>query len=175
MTVILDTAPWWATLSAGHLVAFIFPSAEGDAALEKARPALILSVDRNGDELVATVAYGTTRSTRANVGRELHVRSENDRATAGLHRPTRFVGARIVRVPLSSPRFVLSRSGSAILGRLPEHLHPRLADIAAQAGRVPLGRRRRGLRRPRRDGQTGLTEHLRPRSCPQAELPRQAE
>ena len=153
MTLTTQTAAWRQTLSAGHVVSFTFPCAEGDDSLEKNRPALILAVDRSGPKPMATVAYGTSRRTDANTGLELHVRRLADLAAAGLHRRTRFVGARTAIVPLTSPRFVTCRAGTAIFGALPAHLHPRLADVAARChiwrrkDDIPSRRTRQGRRR----------------------------
>lgn len=155
MNMTTQTAAWRQTLSAGHIVSFAFPSAENDDALEKTRPALILSVDRSGPEPLATVAYGTSRRTDANTGLELHVRTPADIAAAGLHRRTQFIGARTTTVPLTSARFVTSRAGTAVLGALPDHLQARLAHVASRyhtwhrndgnsSHRTHLGRRRSG-------------------------------
>ena len=137
MTLTTQTVDWRETLAAGQIVSFVFPSAEGAHNLEKNRPALILSVDRSGPEALATVAYGTSRRTDANTGLELHVRSTVDMAMAGLHRRTRFVGARTTIVPLTSARFVTCRAGTAVLGSLPERLHDRLAQVASRCRSWP--------------------------------------
>ncbi len=156
MTLTTQTADWRETLAAGQIVSFIFPSAEGAGIPEKNRPALILSVDRSGPEPLATVAYGTSRRTDANTGLELHVRSAVDIVTAGLHRKTRFIGARVTTVPLTSTRFVACRAGTAVLGSLPERLHARLAQVALrcqswpQRGRTQSQRTHAGRRYPDR-------------------------
>ncbi len=155
MNMTTQTAAWRQALSAGHIVSFTFPCAEGDDKLEKNRPALILSVDRFGPEPLVTVAYGTSRRTDANTGLELHVRTPADIAAAGLHRRTRFIGARTTTVPLTSVRFVTCRAGTAVLGALPDHLQARLAHVASRchtwhrndgnsSHRTHLGRRRSG-------------------------------
>lgn len=138
-------------VAAGDVVAFVFPSGEGDIELEKARPSLVLHVAQNGDDPLVTVAYGTSRRTAANAGHELHVRKPADLESAGLHRRTRFIGARTVQVPLSSWRFITGRTGTAILGHLPDNLHQRLAQVAALALQNAYISRRSYLRRPRRD------------------------
>jgi hypothetical protein len=83
---------------------------------------------------MATVAYGTSRRTDANKGLELHVRKPADLAVAGLHRKTRFVGARTTTVALSCVRFVPCHSGTPVLGYLAEHLHCRLKQVAPHSG-----------------------------------------
>jgi hypothetical protein len=146
-----DTTSFWRdSLLAGDIVSFVFPSSEGDAELEKARPSLILAIDRDGEEPMATVAYGTSSRTRSNTGLELHVRKSEDINATGLHKRTRFVGARTATVPLSSMRFVECAAGTAVLGRLPEPLLPRLAQVVAGLDRLEdkAGRGRRGCRSP---------------------------
>ncbi len=104
---------------------------------------------------MVTIAYGTSRRTRSNTGLEFHVRKADDIKAAGLHKQTRFVGARTVTVPLSSVRFVECAAGTAVLGRLPQSLHPRLAQVVAgldrREDRARQSRERRspwGRRRP---------------------------
>lgn len=118
---------WQATLAAGDIVNFTYPSTERDAAVEKHRPCLILEIDT--DKAEAVVVYGTAAKSRANVGYELRITRRADLDAASLHKPTRFVGVRHVRVPLSSERFVVSQDGSVRIGRLPQSLHERLDRI----------------------------------------------
>lgn len=140
---------WRDNLLAGDVVSFVFPSSEGDAELEKARPSLVLAVDRVGEEPIALIAYGTSSRTRSNTGLELHVRKSDDIKTAGLHKQTRFVGARTVTAPLSSPRFAECAKGTAVLGRLPAPLHQRVAQVVAVLDRLEeQARRGRGRRSP---------------------------
>lgn len=49
---------WRDRLLAGDIVSFVFPSSEGRAKLEKARPSLVLSIDRTAKETMVTIAYG---------------------------------------------------------------------------------------------------------------------
>lgn len=125
---------WRDTLAPGDIVAFAFPTGEGDAAQEKDRPGLVIAVDRSGAVGEAIIVYGTAAMTRANTGLELHVTAPADMAAARLRKPTRFVGTRLVRVPLDSPRFVRCAAGTAVLGRLPPALHARLDRIRDLAG-----------------------------------------
>jgi hypothetical protein len=137
---------WRETLAAGDIVAFRFPCPD-DPAVEKSRPCLVVEVDRIAGE--AVVIYGTSRWTGPNRGRELHVTGRAACAEAALDRPTRFVGARRVRVPLESPRFVECRDGTAVLGRLGEALRPRLDRLRHGGPRhARRGPRRRPGRRP---------------------------
>jgi hypothetical protein len=124
--MIVHPLTWRDMLAAGDIVAFTYPCPD-DPAAEKCRPCLVLEVDRIAGE--AVLAYGTSRWSGANRGQELHVTRRADRIAASLDRPTRFVGARRVRIPLGSARFVECRSGTAVLGRLGEGLRPRLDRI----------------------------------------------
>lgn len=127
---------WRDTLAAGDIVAFKFPCAD-DPSAEKARPCLVATVDRTLGE--AVIIYGTSRWTGANRGQELHVTGREACAEASLDKPTRFVGLRRVRVPLTSDRFVECREGTAVLGRLgPRH--------SAQLDRIRDARPRRARR-----------------------------
>ena len=133
---------WRDVLAAGDIVAFKFPCID-DPLAEKARPCLIVEVDRVAGE--AVVVYGTSRWTGPNRGHELHVTERADCDEAALDRPTRFVGARRVRVPLACARFVECRQGTAVLGRLGKNFRPRLDRIRHIS---PRHSRRGHLRRP---------------------------
>ncbi|WP_209426823.1 hypothetical protein [Pararhodobacter sp. SW119] len=133
---------WRDTLAAGDIVAFRFPCLDEPLA-EKPRPCLVVDVDRIAGN--AVVVYGTSRWTGPNRGHELHVTGRADCDEASLNRPTRFVGARRVQVPLCCDRFVECRDGTAVLGRLGDSYRPRLDRIR----QVNPRRFRRGhLRRP---------------------------
>lgn len=112
-------------LSVGDIVSFRFPSAEGNHALEKRRPCLVIEAD----DTTFTVAYGTSSRRRSTRGTELAIRLSEDWSSAGLRKPTRFVANRRVRVPADSARLVRSRSGTARIGKLPDGLLPRLEHI----------------------------------------------
>lgn len=117
-----------ATLATGDIVAFRFPSTEGEQLREKERPCLILDTD--GVSIV--VAYGTSSRGRSNRGQDLMINFPKDWSSAGLRRATRFVGARRVRVPVDSARLVPNSAGTPRIGRLPEGLQPRLEGIRAR-------------------------------------------
>ncbi|WP_299821431.1 type II toxin-antitoxin system PemK/MazF family toxin [uncultured Jannaschia sp.] len=161
------TSCWRKTLSAGDIVSFAFPSSERLAEMEKARPSLVLAVDRQDDETMVTVAYGTSSRTRSNTGFELHVRTPEDVAAAGLHKPTRFIGARTVTVPLPSSRFVECAGGTVVLGRVPPQLRLRLEQVARLASQSGSASRRRGCRTPhgRRHRSPPRPERTDPRSA----------
>lgn len=125
----IHRAAWRQTVTAGTIVSFKFPSGEGALGVLKARPALVLHVANGVNDRIATIAYGTSRRTRANVGHELHVRKPADLEQAGLHKRTRFVGRRVVQVPLSDERFVVCATGTAVLGHLPDSMHLRLTQV----------------------------------------------
>ncbi|SFB14824.1 hypothetical protein SAMN05421688_3242 [Poseidonocella pacifica] len=114
------TAAWRNEVSYGDIVSFRFPLAEEDhRGRPKARPCLILDTEERGGQRYALLAYGTTSRRRSNIGYEVHVRRRADCIDAGLDKPTRFVGARRVWVPLTHDGFVVcGATGSAVLGRI---------------------------------------------------------
>jgi hypothetical protein len=128
---LVPPAPWHARLAPGDVVSFRFPVADpGRGARVKKRPCLVLDVRVFEGRRCARIAYGTSVRSRANRGREIRVRRPEGMARAGLNRPTRFVGARCVTVPLDDPRFVVSaRTGSPVLGRLDAGLRARMAEV----------------------------------------------
>ncbi len=141
------SAPWRDALAPGDLVAFVFPSSECEAALEKRRPCLVLEVHRSGGVAEAVVAYGTGAAASRRTARdELPVSLAEDLHHANLRKPTRFLVRRTVRVPLSDARFVESAAGDAVIGRLP----PALLDRLDRIRNGPPVRRVRFLRRPHR-------------------------
>lgn len=111
---------WRDQLAHGDIVLFRFPLSDGsETAPIKARPCVVLDIETIEGERYALVAYGTTSRRRSNVGEEIHVRKREAYTAAGLDRPTRFIGARRVLVPLTHSGFV-SRTGtdSPVIGRL---------------------------------------------------------
>ena len=119
-------------LQVGDIVTALFPHKEGPA--KHARPCLILEV--TDEELL--IAYGTTSKSDANRGLDLSVREDPE--AHGLHRPTRFVCARRLRLPRTDARLVADRHGRLFVGKLGQQYRPRLDDIhceiAAEGPRV---------------------------------------
>ena len=128
-------AAWTTRLAPGDVVSFRFPVDDpGRGAREKKRPCLVLDLPVIAGRRHAWIAYGTSVRSRANRGHELRVRRPEGMARAGLHRATRFVGARSVIVPLDDPRFVVcAATGAPVLGRLDAALRARLAQVRAAA------------------------------------------
>tara|TARA_R110002124_G_scaffold42292_7_gene130338 strand:- start:454 stop:1014 length:561 start_codon:yes stop_codon:yes gene_type:complete len=131
LAISASQADWKATLTAGDIVAYRFPVAEEDGtAAPKMRPCLVLDIETIGGALYALLAYGTSAVTAANKGYEVRVRSGNAVRAAGLHRPTRFVGARRLMVPLDGSGFaVCAATNSPILGRLDETARKRMNSV----------------------------------------------
>lgn len=124
-----STPSWRDDVAPGDIISFVYPSKEDDPCLERPRPCLVLEVDRSGPEPEILVAYGTSALSRANTGYEVRVMQAASMRDAGLHRPTRFVAARRLRVALSSPRIIPCAQGTARIGRLSEDLRPRLERV----------------------------------------------
>lgn len=112
-------------ITRGAVVSCRFPHAESENTPgPSARPALVVRTffDRNDNRWKAIVAYGTSRSTRANTGFEIRLRKEEHLEAAGLHRPTRFTMSRMRILPIDREFFAFAQTGSPVLGFLSEDL-----------------------------------------------------
>lgn len=152
------TAAWRDHISVGDVVLFRYPcAAEDDTEAPKSRPCLVLDIETIGDQRYALLAYGTTSASGANRGYEIRVGAAPDLVDAGLHRPTRFIGARRLLVSLASPNFVpFGGTGAPVVGRLTglvrERMHAVRARIHAErdiAAERRASRRRRSTERAR--------------------------
>jgi hypothetical protein len=125
---------WQANLNVGDIVSYRFPVAEEPgAASPKARPCLVIDVETLAGVRYAVLAYGTTATAGPNRGYEINVRAAEAFAAAGLHKPTRFICARRLLVPLSSPAFVCcAATGAPILGRLTGAERERMNAVRAR-------------------------------------------
>jgi len=143
------TAAWRDHLSHGDIVLFRFPLAEdGETATPKPRPCLVLDVETIGGKRYALLAYGTTSRRKSNVGDAVHVRKRADYIAAGLHEPTRFVGARRILAPLTHSCFALDRhTGSPVIGRIDGDIFERMNEVR---GRIHALRDIRAERRKAR-------------------------
>ena len=127
-------------IAGGSIVSCYFPLTEKpDEPGPVARPALIVKTffDRTEGIWKAAVAYGTSRTSRANAGFEIRITREEGIARAGLHRATRFTLSRMRILPLNDA-FFACLDGTPVLGHLDEGLVQRLdqtlgilAEIAA--------------------------------------------
>jgi len=109
----------------GAVVSCCFPHAENENSPgPSARPALVVRTffDQNDQLWKAIVAYGTSRSTRANAGFEIRLRKPEHLEAAGLHRPTRFTMSRMRILPINRDFFAFAQTGSPVLGYLPDDL-----------------------------------------------------
>lgn len=152
-------------LKKGDIVTALFPRREGPAM--QARPCLIL--EATNDELL--IAYGTTSTSVSNRGLDLSV--SEDLEAHGLHRATRFVCARRLRLARTDDRLVADRHGRLLVGSLGKQFRPCLDDIldalAAEGPRderearerkgIHPGPRRSYLRRNRRHAKGGMGQH----------------
>ncbi len=167
------TVKWQEGLNVGDVVAFRFPVSEEDGtATPKVRPCLVLDIETIAGLNFALLAYGTTSATSANCGYEIPIRASKALCSAGLHRPTRFVGARRLLVPLDATGFVLGRvTGSPVLGQLDGPPRDRMNAVRARihAERdIAADRRasRRGTRRSPRVPRPFVVEQRRSRRIP---------
>ncbi|MBY6091776.1 type II toxin-antitoxin system PemK/MazF family toxin [Maritimibacter alkaliphilus] len=146
-----------AELRRGDIVLLRFPIAEvpheGDeAATPKLRPCLVLEVYERLGRRTASIAYGTSAQTRANRGYSIIAATKSGMETAGLDRPTRFVGLRRITVGLDQSGFEPAEgTASPIIGCLDADLCERMnavhARIQAEADIA------REMRRERREKQ----------------------
>ena len=129
-----DRAPdWHETLRHGDIVLFAFPVADtGSREWPKPRPCLVLDVHELPGARYALLAFGTSAMTDANRGYEIRVRRTEEARACGLHKPTRFVGARRLLVPLSHPGFGGGRLGTPVIGRLTGALFERMNAVRAR-------------------------------------------
>ncbi|MCA0273078.1 MAG: hypothetical protein LCH69_13595 [Proteobacteria bacterium] len=142
------TAGWQSRLTHGDVVMFRYPVADGDGETPKPRPCLILDVVTIAGSTLVTLAYGTTACSSANRGYEIHVTRAEAMRAAGLHRPTRFVGARRITVTTGHPGFAENRAGTPVVGRLGELEFERLNAVRARIhAEADMAAERRATRR----------------------------
>lgn len=129
---------WQAELRRGDVVLFRFPLAEtpsdGDEeTTPKLRPCLVLDVHERLGRRTATIAYGTSAQTRANQGYNIIAASKSGMETAGLDRPTRFVGIRRITVGLDHSGFEPAEgTASPVIGFLDDDLRERMNAVRAR-------------------------------------------
>lgn len=123
--------PWTLTLTYGDIVSFRFPT--DDAAKPKARPCLVLDIVRKRGRRYAVLAYGTSSRCTHNAGQEVQLLNREEATLAGLDRPTRFVGARRVTVPVTSHGFVCcTELKTPVLGRVVGAEYARVLSIRSR-------------------------------------------
>ncbi|MDO6458992.1 type II toxin-antitoxin system PemK/MazF family toxin [Celeribacter halophilus] len=153
---ILAAPDWRETVQRGDIVLFRFPvNKDGEHALPKRRPCLVLDVRTTGDTKFVDLAYGTTSRRRANRGYEVILRHPQSQALAGLDRPTRFVCARRITVSINHSGFIEEGKPRTLLGRLDPPLMERMnavrARIQAEADIAAYKRERQRAEQTRRE------------------------
>ncbi|MDQ1900588.1 hypothetical protein RAH32_09035 [Paracoccus sp. WLY502] len=74
----ITSSGWAAALRPGTVLSFRFPLGEGEGRA-KARPCLVIGVASQDDEAPrVTIAYGTSATSHANRGLDLHLPEPND-------------------------------------------------------------------------------------------------
>lgn len=105
----LNTLPtpmltWGDDLKRGDVVLFRFPCAEEHPVeAPKRRTCLVLEVEDRGGHRFVELAYGTSATSNTNTGDEIHIAAPEERAPAGVRKPTRFVCSRRIWVTLDHP------------------------------------------------------------------------
>lgn len=134
---------WQADLASGDIVLFRYPVADpqNTDAQPKSRPCLVLSTQKFIGKRFATIAYGTSIRSRANRGYEVIVKDPVAQHTAGLDKPTYFIGSRRLIVCLDHPLFDLSGPhGTPVIGHLDGSLQDRLATVVSHMRSVTAQR-----------------------------------
>ncbi|WP_420325823.1 hypothetical protein [Mameliella sp.] len=149
-----DQATWSDSIRVGDIVAFRFPHETDGDELPKVRPTLVLEVDVICGKRHVTLAYGTTSPRRCRgEAYTIDVYGAEEIAEASLRRPTRFYGARRLRVSCDNSWFGLGRDrGTPKIGRLSGESLERLLAVRARIHaerdiRADRTRQRRTLRR----------------------------
>jgi hypothetical protein len=127
------TPTWQDAITWGDVVLFRFPiRLAGEEESPEARPCLVLDRPAIFNRRYLLIACGTDADPNANRGCEIDVRGAEVKAV-GLHRNTRFVAARRVRVPLDHPGLlVIGDTGSPILGKLSGQSFKRMNRVRAR-------------------------------------------
>ncbi|SEJ52120.1 hypothetical protein SAMN05421762_1184 [Pseudooceanicola nitratireducens] len=114
-----ETAHWADDIQRGDIVLFRFPVRNSQAAdgLPVARPCLVMEVDGEGENQRLVLAYGTSRIAATNTGYDIAVKGVELRA-AGMTRPTRFIGARLLSVSPNHSGLMTGDLGTPLVGRL---------------------------------------------------------
>ena len=121
-------------IKAGAVVSCRFPHQEAPAQPgPTARPCLVIRtmIDTPRDRWMAVVAYGTSKTGRANSGFEYTLTGAAATA-AGLNRPTRFVLNRLRLLPVDEAFFVFSGKSDGAIGQIPEDERPELATAMSR-------------------------------------------
>ena len=114
-----ETAHWADDVQRGDVVLFRFPVRGSQAAngMPVTRPCLVMEVDGEGENRRLVLAYGTSRIAATNTGYDIAVKRTELRA-AGMTRPTRFIGARLLSVSPNHSGLMTGDLGTPVLGRL---------------------------------------------------------
>jgi len=116
----------------GAVVYCKFPLAENpDLPGPTFRPCLILRTFRDIDtgEWMCILAYGTSRTTRANIGLEIKVSEPDELVRAGLDKPTRFTLSRMRILPLRRPFLFYYKNRSPVAGYIDTDKLRRIDDL----------------------------------------------
>lgn len=118
----------------GHVVLFRFPVRHPQTidGLPTARPCLVLEVDGEGASRKLALAYGTTATSVSHTGYDIRLTRLSDLRNAGLKRPTRFIGARLLSVSPNHEGFPIGMTGTPVTGRLAEAPWERMQWVRAR-------------------------------------------
>lgn len=124
------TPNWRDTLSWGDVVSFYFPVKEVDGPASKRCPCLVINAFVKAEQRFVTLAYGTSTERRGLRRYEVQVYDAEAISSAGLTRPTRFLGSRRITVSTQHPGFICGKKTDApVLGRLKGPAFMRMNNI----------------------------------------------
>ena len=127
-------ASWAEHVQPGHVVLFRFPVSypQTKDGVPMTRPCLVLEVDGEGASQKVVLAYGTTATSVSHTGYDIRLTRLSDLRNAGLKRPTRFIGARLLSVSPLDDGFPIGMTGTPITGRLAEGPWERMQWVRAR-------------------------------------------
>ncbi|WP_156127821.1 hypothetical protein [Pseudooceanicola atlanticus] len=127
-------ANWAEYVEPGHVVLFRFPVRypQTKDGLPTARPCLVLEVDGEGASRKLVLAYGTTATSISHTGYDIRLTRLSDLKSAGLKRPTRFIGARLLSVSPNHDGFPIGMTGTPVTGRLADAPWERMQWVRAR-------------------------------------------
>lgn len=127
-------ADWADHVQPGDVLLFRFPVRYPQTidGLPRTRPCLVLEVDGENASRKLVLAYGTTATSVSHSGYDIRVTRLSDIRNAGLKRPTRFIGARLLSVSPNHEGFHIGMTGTPVTGRLEEAPWERMQWVRAR-------------------------------------------
>ena len=127
-------ANWAEHVQPGYVVLFRFPVRypQTKDGAPMTRPCLVLEVDGENASRRLVLAYGTTSTSVSHTGYDIRLTRLSDLKSAGLKRPTRFIGARLLSVSPNHDGFPIGMTGTPVTGRLSDAPWERMQRVRAR-------------------------------------------